>query len=804
VTRFALRAILSHWSLHPFQLAVLLIGLSLATGLWTSVQVLNAEARASYQRAENQINMAQWDILTSQTDLTLEDFAELRRRGILVSPVLEHELQGGSKPIKLLGIDPLSFPGLEVILGTDHAPSTDPLPFLLPPGQVVLHPETLGDLNLTQELPPYILNASIPPGVVFSDISFVARFSQQENRISYFIMPSYQPLTQNISTKPPSRFKLQKAEKSALGLSRLTESFHLNLTTFGFLSFAVGLFIVQGIVSLTFEQRRRLIRTLRCLGLPLSKLVLFFLAEILTLALISGTAGLLIGYFTALLLLPNVSATLSDLFDTEALTYLHLRREWVLSGLSMACIGALASSAYAFWQLWRMPILLGPSFLARGQQSVKGYGLLLVAGGFCCLGGVLVFQVIGGLMGGFALLTGVMLGTALSLPYLIAKILRCGSLLAQKPIFKWIWADTAAQLPGMSLALMALLLAMATNIGVGTMVSSFRLTFLGWMDQRLSAELYVTARDDAEGDALEDWLHQQRITTLPIRSTEFRFEGQLLKIYGVVDHTTYRSNWPMLSAEDGVWDKLARSEGILINEQLARRMAVGLGDQLLLPETWPKQILGIYSDYGNPDAQAIVSMPSLLALAPGAENRRFGLRLAQQEVPSVMKKIQQAFDLPNRNVVDQASLKARSLHVFDQTFLVTGALSILTLGIAAFAMLTSFLTIWNQRLPQLAPVWAMGIERRQLAFYDILRSLLYAALTTLLALPLGLVLAWVLLHVVNAEAFGWQLPMHLFPLDWLGLGFFALLAALVAAALPAWRLSRIEPSTLLKVFANDR
>ena len=42
---------------------------------------------------------------------------------------------------------------------------------------------------------------------------------------------------------------------------------------------------------------------------------------------------------------------------------------------------------------------------------------------------------------------------------------------------------------------MALLLALAANIGVGTMVSSFRLTFTGWLDQRLASELYVTADD---------------------------------------------------------------------------------------------------------------------------------------------------------------------------------------------------------------------------------------------------------------------------------------------------------------------
>jgi len=78
-----------------------------------------------------------------------------------------------------------------------------------------------------------------------------------------------------------------------------------------------------------------------------------------------------------------------------------------------------------------------------------------------------------------------------------------------------------------------------------------------------------------------------------------------------------------------------------------------------------------------------------------------------------------------------------------------------------------------------------------------------AALTGLVALPLGLALAWLLLAVINVEAFGWRLPMFLFPGDYAVLGGFALLAALLAALWPAWRLARTPPSELLKVFAND-
>ncbi|WP_144023335.1 FtsX-like permease family protein, partial [Brevirhabdus pacifica] len=155
-------------------------------------------------------------------------------------------------------------------------------------------------------------------------------------------------------------------------------------------------------------------------------------------------------------------------------------------------------------------------------------------------------------------------------------------------------------------------------------------------------------------------------------------------------------------------------------------------------------------------------------------------------------------------LIDQAALKARSLRIFEQTFTVTAALNALTLSVAAFAIFTSLLTLSQMRLPQLAPVWAMGLTRRKLAMLELGRSVLLAVATFLLALPLGLLLAWVLLAVVNVAAFGWRLPMQLFPADWAILLALAVVAALLAAAIPVRRLARTPPTTFLQVFAHER
>ncbi len=73
----------------------------------------------------------------------------------------------------------------------------------------------------------------------------------------------------------------------------------------------------------------------------------------------------------------------------------------------------------------------------------------------------------------------------------------------------WFWADSRQQLSGLSLALMALLLALAVNVGVGTMVETFSRTFVGWLDGRLAADVYINASDDAQATEIKAWLRER-------------------------------------------------------------------------------------------------------------------------------------------------------------------------------------------------------------------------------------------------------------------------------------------------------
>nr|WP_243730868.1 FtsX-like permease family protein [Rubellimicrobium sp. CFH 75288] len=790
-------ALLSHWRRRPLQLLTLLGGLALATALWSGVQAINAEARASYASASEALGGGRLSRLAAAAGgpVTEGEWVALRRAGWLASPVIEGRL-GGPEGVRLLGLDPLTAPPGAGPLAV--APDAGLAAFLSPGGALAGRAEVLARLPPTGAT--LIEAPDAPPGTVLTDTRTARRLLGTDG-FSHLLLSPDQPLRRPPLEDVAPTLRLDAPDETA-DPAALAGSFHLNLTAFALLSFAVGLFIVHGAVGLAFEGRRATVRTLRALGLPARRLALLMAAELAALALLAGTLGLALGWLVAAALLPDVAGTLRGLYGAEVAGTLAFRPLWAASGLGMALLGTALASASAFRRLATEPLLGGATrrggalWAARRAraQGAAGALLLLVAGALLFWGR--------GLALGFGGLAALMVGGALLLPLLLDGALRLGERLARGPLARWAWADARAELPGLSLALMALLLAMAANVGVSTMVASFRDTFRGFLDQRLAAELYVAAATEAEAARLLAAL-PEGVRALPIASVPRPLAGLPGTVGMMRDDPTFRDNWRFLAALPDPWDRLARGEGLLVNEQLSRRAGLSPGDALEVAPGLVLPILGIYGDYGNARAQAILSEDLFRTLFPDTPPLSFGLRIPPGETDAVAERLLAAGADPAR-LVDQAALKALSLGIFERTFAVTAALNALTLGVAGFALLMSLLTLAGMRLPQLAPVWALGTRRAVLGGLELARAAGFAALTALLALPLGLALAWVLLAIVNVEAFGWRLPLRLFPADWARLGALAVLAALLAALWPALRLARTPPARLLRVFADER
>lgn len=814
---WTLRALLSHWRRHPVQFFSVLTGLWLATALLTGVQALNSQARDSYARASQLIGGEPQASLIAPDAASFPQalFAELRRAGWPVSPVVQGRvvLQGHEQQrLQLMGIEPVSLPGSGSVAG-QRLSQAQMLAFFEPPGRTWVAAQTLEALGLQageqpltstgQRLPPLQVQADMAPGLLLTDISFAQPLLNMPGRLSRLLVDNTFAARH---PTPPAALQLKQGEDN--NLSRLTESFHLNLDAVGFLSFVVGLFIVHAAIGLALEQRRSLLRTLRACGVSARMLILSLGVELGCLALLSGVLGIASGYLLASLLLPDVAASLRGLYGAEVAGQLNLSPWWWLAGLGVSLLGALLAGASSLWRAARLPLLA----LANAQAWHQAHGRWLRRQGWVASAALLIALLAlwlgDSLAAGFVLMATLLLGAALALPVLLNGLLKAVLGRSRSVLGQWFLADCRQQLPALSLALMALLLALAANIGAGSMTSGFRQTFTHWLEQRLTAELYLNPQNPQQAEQLKAWLSRQPLVqaVLPAWQVSVQLQGWPAEVFGVVDNPTYRQHWPLLEAADAPWDRLLQDDSLMLSEQLARRLKVQLGDTVSIPTpqgTWAPKIVGIYADYGNPKGHLLVNAQHLLAHWPTLSPARFNLRVAPADVPPLIREVQREFALEDSRIVDQQQLKGWSSQVFERTFAATAALNSLTLGVAGVALFISLLTQSQSRLGQLAPLWALGVTRRQLMLLNLGQTWLLAVLTLILALPLGLLLAWCLDAVINVQAFGWRLPLQVFPGQLAQLLGLAMLATLLASAWPLWQLYRSRPADLLRTFAHE-
>ncbi|MFJ3076588.1 FtsX-like permease family protein [Pseudomonas sp. NPDC087029] len=810
----ALQALCSHWWRHRLQGISIFTGLCLATALWAGVQALNSQARNDYAQARALLAGPAYPQLLARSGQRFDQalYVQLRRQGWQVTPVLEGRLQvDAGQSLRVLGIEPLSLlPGMAV--AGAQAQAFDLQAFIGPPGQTLVGPDTLRQLGRTvgehvrtaegQLLPPLALSANLAPGVLVVDIGQAQALLKAPGQLSRLITEREQPLPAQLAAS----LRLQPASDDA-DLQRLTDSFHLNLTALGLLAFVVGLFIAHAAIGLALEQRRGLMRTLRACGVSLRTLLTALAVELGLFALLGGLVGVFAGYLIAASLLPDFASSLRGLYGAEVAGQLHLPWHWWLAGMAVSLLGALLAGFDSLLRAARLPLLglAQPQAWRLAQlpwlrrQALAAGVLLLAALGCGYFGNSLPYA--------FALLATLLLGAALLLPGLLALLLAGAARLARAPLAQWFVADSRQQLPALSLALMALLLALAASVGVGGMTEGFRRTFIGWLDQRLAADLYVTPRDSEQAQQLYAQLRDNPAVSavLPSWRVEWQLQHWPVQVQGVVDHPFYARHWPLLASTPDAWAQLASGQGAMLSEQLVRRLGLALGERVTLPGEPPQAmtLVGIYADYGNPKGHVLVNADWLRAHAPAASLAGLSVLAQPGRVAALEQQLQQRFALEDDQIVEQAQLKAWSTAIFSRTFAVTAALNSLTLGVAAVALFISQLTLGQRRLGQLAPLWALGVPRRWLGWLCLGQALLLSAFTVLLALPLGLLLAWCLVAVVNVQAFGWRLPWQVFPGQLLQLAALGMLTSLLASAWPLWQLARCQPRQLLRQFSDE-
>ncbi len=795
--------ILSHWQKKPIQLVLMILCLSVASALWSGVATINKQAKLSYDKAASIYEVSQVPILiSSEKDLFSDDiFSKFRKLGILVSPVISGTFKGNYGEYEISGLDPIS---KNSNYFDSKANQSELLDFISPPYTVFANSFTAISANQEGLFSQIEINENLADNKIIMDIGIAQEILNKKGLISRLELYSpehdldYTFINENKLTLVNSN--------SSSDFDQLTRSFHLNLTAFGFLAFFVGIFIFYSAINLGIEQKRKLISSLSVIGVSKISLNIAIIIELLIIAIISGLLGTILGYYLATFLLPDVNSTLKGLFGVPAIDGISLPISLWLANFSIVIVGVLLASSNYLFKINKLNILSTVHYVSLVSQNRSNATLLLVIGIIFLAVGIMLIIFSNNLIFSFLLMTSVLLGFTLLLPYMLMTLLDAFSFFSQSIGAKWFWSETKSQTQLLYIALMAIMLAFSINIGVSGMVNSFRVTFTSWLDKRLAAEIYLKIPNPKFGPEILEFINLHSKTILPIYGTNIKIKDLPATIFAFKPHDTYRKNWPLLECLDDCWADIESNMGWLINEQFALKLGLKVGDNLTvsLPTgLHDKKISGIYSDYGNPKIQMMIPLERFILNFPKLKPRTYAVRIEEKEVDKFIDLVVKKFPFDSAWITDQKTVKSSSLKIFEKTFTITNSLSLLTLIISGLAIFSTIISISEIRRSQLAPAWAMGFSPKILIIQEFSRSIMLAIIAIIFAIPLGVIISYILTKYINVTAFGWELPNAIYPNDWMKLIIMSVSIITISLAIPLIRNSSSSAREYLRVFNSE-
>ncbi len=821
-----IRTLLKHYRRHPVQAVFLLTGIIVANVLLAGTLLINAQARASYNKGEQYLSatpLGQIRHRDKTQTVDERDFIQLRRRGFdMLSPLLRQIVRTeNGQSLELLGIDVFATPRPNQTMNfgpQTRSKGSNFTQFAFPPYQVWAAParlKQLGSENQQQiqlasgkKLPPFVAQSDQRLGHrMLIDILALQSLTGNTGKLtSILVFPLPTERLAELSQSLPEHLEFI-SNNNAPDPEELTRSFHLNLAAMGLLAFVVGIFLTYNALAFSYTDRRDLIRKLRLAGVFKSELALALLLELLLFLIIGSLLGSWLGAQMAAWLLPGVGRTLASIYGV----YISYPDGLVPSGiwlpLLMTFIAAVLCVLFPLRETLNAPMLERRQAGWQLQTVIRRDRLMAITGLL-----LLIVAIVIGISAKFlwlalAGMACLLLGAALLLPIVLRTLIGGMQKLVppQKARLSWLLADSRWLLGPASLALMAMTLALVANSGLNTMIHSFRAATDDWLSQRLVADLYLRGQQELIG--LEEWLAVERpelkvAERYQETTTRLNPSGKpvAIEIVSLRDGDRFRDSISLMRSAANAIQRFENNEGIYISERAWRIEGWQTGEFLALCSSQAKiAVLGIYRDYGNPRSQWMVNRQLFKECWPN--KAASGLSVQGPENSNwdqVRTDITEKFDLEDNQIINQSELRKIGLVVFDRTFAVTHALNTLTLLVAAIGIFCAISAIHHHRVGQQALLASLGLTRRERGWLLLLQWGMLGLLCMALVWPFGTLLATYLGTVVTPAAFGWSFPLRLEWQHYMVLAALASACLMLAVLLPSLRLLHTSPAAMLR------
>ncbi|MEZ9651401.1 FtsX-like permease family protein [Vibrio lentus] len=805
-TKLMLNLFAAHYRQSPLQAAAILIGIVLAVTLFVAVQAINLNAKRSYAESTEQLSaQAQHLIIppAGQNYLPESLYFKLRQNGLsAVLPVIEGRvrdeqgrrwsIQGSELIAALTSRARYSEENEQSISLFDNAL---PLPQLLVGKPIVMMSQSQHQ-NL-DEVDTLILDDIVTQVVVLPDewqlgsrmlmdIGFAQQLLNKQGQLSYIAVFD----TKN---QPQDNWQSLIAEQGqwitnnqSTDLGSITDSFHLNLTAMSLLAFLVGLFIAYNGVKYSLLKRNRLLVQIQQAGVAPSIVFSALLIELTVLVTLGASLGFILGIQLSHWLHPTVAITLEQLYGATLLP-----GTWQWSWLVQALLLTLTATLVACWQ----------HFKQRIQQPLSSHGGFYQApeasneNQLFIIGITLTGIALAGLWLSehhrftMAWLGVLVVSIPLYLPKTLSVLANWSEQRTQSGLMQYLFAELRELISPLSLAMMALLLAVTANMGMNTLVGSFETTLKQWLEQRLHADIYISP---AQGEianverALEQFENVE--TVYKQYYVDDNLQG-LPTLLGTKDKDTLAQTMVFQSQLDDFWQRFYQGELVAISEPTAVKLGLSLNSELRLDSIPNKSLIvgAIFHDYGSPNGEVLLAPNLWLESGFTDLPTSLGIKVSGDQ-QQVYEQLHQQLNLHPSQLYDQAQIKSLALDIFSQTFAITRALNGVTLMVAVIGLFCACFMLLDARKAAIARLYALGVSRKKLMAMVIGQIVVLVAFTLVIAIPLGAMVGYVLTDIVTLRAFGWSLNYQWNWSDALSISFITIIVAVIATLIPLWRL----------------
>lgn len=815
-----------HYRQHPAQGLFLLIGLSLGVAILLGTLIVSSAAKSSFESAQKTVGgqiVATIRPINGQKTLPESTYVTLRRNGFTqIIPQVEGQVRlENTRFMSVLGIDIFALMQSSSGQPKNNDQGVDDgalslLSFSFEPYQALVS-QTLAKLhNLTNGDTIKLIDGQTLPIIKVVSNDFGSGYNLLcDLRCAQGLLSLPAQLTSIALTAHPDNIEQLKAllpADTALIFPRknaentaLTDAFFLNITAVSFLAFLVGCFIAFNAVRFSVLQRMNMVQQLRLVGVTFSEIAFALLLELLTWAFLASIVGCLLGWIIAGFLLPAAGLTLAQLFQGKNLLMLGEISDWWSYALLISLIATATATVQPFWQLAKQQPL--QSRTESASKSYLGYfGLVtLIAGGLLTL--LPHSQTLGFVIAACWFIGGTLLvpGTLVLLYGWLSKSRK----LLYYPKLQWAVADGKFNLNKMSVAMMAFTVAIAAGIAITTMVSSFRLALEDYLNQALSEDLYLMP-DRAQVVDIKQFLDQREDVALAYRFyhtvTMLNTGNKSVKsgVRGLSNHKLRQNSISLEKQVDQLWPKFQQRKGILINQTLAFQQQLQVGDTVFLKvkdSEVEAQILGVFFSYGSTSSSLIIDQQWFKAIWPKVDTVEIGV--FQQDdgnVDDLIGALKDNFQLKTHHSIKPQEMKALAMRIFKQTFQVTQLLIVFTLLIAAIGIYCACYSAQLDKQHQLTLLKVLGIKNSEIAGLSLLQLFFNAVVASLIAIPLGIIIAWASVHIVLQYSFGWHFAIVPQATMLVGIVASAIGIALLAGLIPLYSLSK---KTVMSAFRES-